>query len=340
MTGNVPTVGAGTTPGLGLATFLLGDVSNFNRYVSTSTNAQERQKRIFWYGQDEWRPTPKLTVTLGLRWEMIFPETVNAAGNGATLNLNNGLMYVFGVGGVPNYGIQQMNWSTFAPRAGIAYQLGSKTVIRAGYGWSYDLGTFGSTFGHNVTQNPPVLSQQQLNPSTAFGNVFNLAQGPSSPPATPVGSNGTFPLPNGINVKFRPPHDDSTDGVSIQSDDPARTNEPRLGLGGIRGERGPAQFHRNGPDGESERANISARRLEHEFGPALLRSIRMDARSLVLLRVLERGIQFAASDGESERLGRMDAAGELYLPAPVRRRVGLRSQLLFSLRISRGWTGV
>ena len=204
-TGSVPTVGAGTTPGLGLATFLLGDVSGFNRYVSTSTNAQERQKRMFWYGQDEWRVTPKLTVTLGLRWEMIFPETVNGPGNGATLNLSNGLMYVFGVGGVPSYGLQQMNWRTFAPRVGIAYQLGPKTVIRAGYGWSYDLGTFGSTFGHNVTQNPPVLSQQQSNPSTAFGNVFNLAQGPSTLPPTTVSSNGTFPLPDGINVKFRPP---------------------------------------------------------------------------------------------------------------------------------------
>ena len=31
---------------------------------------------------------PKLTVTFGLRWEMVFPESVNAAGNGATLDLN------------------------------------------------------------------------------------------------------------------------------------------------------------------------------------------------------------------------------------------------------------
>src|ERR1022692_3501767 len=59
--------------GLGLASFLLGDVSSFQRYVSSSTNAQERQKRFFWYGQDEWRVSPKLTVTLGIRWEMVFP---------------------------------------------------------------------------------------------------------------------------------------------------------------------------------------------------------------------------------------------------------------------------
>ena len=144
--------------GLGLATFLLGDVSSFDRYVSSSTNAQERQKRFFWYGQDEWRVTPKLTATLGVRWEMVFPESVNAAGNGSTLDLANGLMYVFGVGGVSSHGIQTMNWHEFAPRVGLAYQIDKKTVVRAGYGWSYNLGTFGSTFGHNVTQNPPVLT--------------------------------------------------------------------------------------------------------------------------------------------------------------------------------------
>jgi hypothetical protein len=142
-----------------------------------------------------------------LRWEMIFPESVNAAGNGATLNLANGLMYVFGEDGVSSHGIQTMNWHLFAPRAGIAYQITPKTVIRTGYGWSYNLGTFGSTFGHNVTQNPPVLTYQ--NPSTPGGvnflPVFTLADGPPSPPTITVGSNGTFPLPNGISPKFRSP---------------------------------------------------------------------------------------------------------------------------------------
>ena len=203
-TGDVPAVGQSVTPGVGLASFLLGDVTNFNRYVSTSTNAQEQQKRLFWYGQDQWRITSKLTLIYGLRWEMIFPETVNGVGNGATLNLSNGLMYVFGEAGVSSHGIQNMNWHNFAPRVGVAYQLTPKSVLRAGYGWSYDLGTFGSTFGHNVTQNPPVLSQQSLNPVNGFSNVFTLANGPQPPSPVTVGPDGTFPLPNGINVKFRP----------------------------------------------------------------------------------------------------------------------------------------
>ena len=98
---NTGTVAAGSgsaQQGLSYATFLLGDVTGFSRYVSSSTNAMEKQKRWFFYGQDSWRITPKLTVNYGLRWELIFPEQVNAAGNGAQLDLSTGLINVFGVG--------------------------------------------------------------------------------------------------------------------------------------------------------------------------------------------------------------------------------------------------
>lgn len=179
-------------------------MTNFGRYVSTSTNAQEAQPRLFFYGQGEWRATSKLTVNIGLRWELVKPESVNAAGNGATLNLSNGLMYVFGVGGVSSHGIQSTNYKDFAPRLGIAYQLDSKTVIRSGFGIGYDLGTFGSNFGHNVTQNPPTLSNQSIQPANGFTDVFTLSQGPSALVPITVSSNGTFPLPAGINPKFRP----------------------------------------------------------------------------------------------------------------------------------------
>ncbi len=196
------------TAGLGLGSFLLGDVTSFNRYVSSSTDAEERQKRWFWYAQDEWRPNSKLTVTYGVRWEMVFPETVNGPANGAEYNLNTGLLDVFGTGLNSGHGYQNMNWHNFAPRLGIAYQITPKTVIRAGYGWSYSLGTFGSTFGHNVTQNPPVLANQALTQSQTCGNsfcdVFNLAAGPPAPPTYNVSPQGTLPCPSGIDCKTRP----------------------------------------------------------------------------------------------------------------------------------------
>jgi hypothetical protein len=102
-----------------------------------------------------------------------------------------------------------MNWHNFAPRVAIAYQLGSKTVVRAGYGWTYSLGAFGSNFGGNVTQNPPVLVNQVLTPASVCGAnncpVFTLAQGPPAPTIQQPGTNGTFAPPStGVALTTRP----------------------------------------------------------------------------------------------------------------------------------------
>src|SRR5260370_21697680 len=55
--------------GLDLATFLLGEVTQFQRYVNNPDISPpgERQKRWFFYGQYTWRATPKLTINYGLR---------------------------------------------------------------------------------------------------------------------------------------------------------------------------------------------------------------------------------------------------------------------------------
>ena len=84
----------GGTGGLALATFLLGDVTSFQRFVSTSLTAAERQKRWFFYGQDSWRISPKFTMTYGLRWEIYFPESVNGKNNGGFANLDQGVIRV------------------------------------------------------------------------------------------------------------------------------------------------------------------------------------------------------------------------------------------------------
>ena len=80
------TTSNGGIGGIDLASFLFGDVASFNRFVSTSLNASEHQWRYFFYGQDTWRATPKLTVNYGLRWEIYMPETVNGKGNGGFAN--------------------------------------------------------------------------------------------------------------------------------------------------------------------------------------------------------------------------------------------------------------
>jgi len=192
--------------GLGFATFVQGKVTDFLRYVSTTTNAKEFQKRTFFYAQDTWRATPTLTVNYGLRYEFYFPETINAAGNGALLDVRTGYLNVAGVGGVAS----NMNWgrqnNAWAPRVGIAYQVHPTTVIRAGYGRSFDIGVFGSIFGHAATQNLPVLSNQQITTTSGpLGSTFTLDTGPPLPTPTPVPSNGLLPNPGAaVNSRARP----------------------------------------------------------------------------------------------------------------------------------------
>jgi hypothetical protein len=160
---------------------------------------------------------------LGIRWEGYYPEAVNGAGNGSLLSLNDGYLHVAGVGSVPT----DMGWDLdekkmFEPRIGLAYQLNPKTVVRGGYGRSFDIGVFGSVFGHVVTQNLPVLANQSINGS-GTGNAFCLGLrnrqprlhtacvtqpsvgGPAQfvPPAVPA--SGLLPNPGyNVNSKARP----------------------------------------------------------------------------------------------------------------------------------------
>lgn len=195
--------------GIGLASFMLGDANTFGRYVSTSTNAKEFQKRFFFYGQDTWRATPKLIVNYGTRYEYYSPESVNAKGNGALMNLSTGYLVVAGVGGHGNNMGWQAAKNTWNPRLGISYQFNDKTVVRAGYGRSFDLGVFGSIFGHVVTQNLPVLANQSIsatgNSANNYTQPFSLVTGPPALTPIAVPSNGLLPNPGyAVNTKARP----------------------------------------------------------------------------------------------------------------------------------------
>ena len=183
----------GGSGGLDLATFLLGDVTSFARYVNNpiAGTPAERQRRWFFYGQDTWRASSKLTINYGLRWEIYFPETVTAPekGGGGFANLvdNGGAggIRVAGYGPYGSNGNVQNNLHAFAPRLGIAYQATAKTVVRMGYGRSFDIGVFGSNFGHTVTQNLPVLLKQNYDASTFSTNSPN----PNCTAATPCSAN-------------------------------------------------------------------------------------------------------------------------------------------------------
>jgi hypothetical protein len=70
-------------------------------------------------------------------------------------------------------------------------------VVRLGYGRSYDIGVFGTIFGHAVTQNVPVLASQEIDTSNGqdFNTAFFLKNGPFAlDPATALG--GTLATSN------------------------------------------------------------------------------------------------------------------------------------------------
>jgi hypothetical protein len=190
--------------GSGIASFLMGDVSRFERYVSNSLNARETQNRWFFFAQDSWKVTSKLTVNYGLRWEIYRPQFVNEDRNGGFVDITTGEVHVAGVNGTGRDLNVTAPLNNFAPRLGIAYQVNPKTVVRTGYGRGYNLGVFGSIFGHNVTQNLPVLGIQSTQPANNFDAVFTLAQGPTALDparilaAQPKGPRGDNLLPNGV----------------------------------------------------------------------------------------------------------------------------------------------
>ena len=255
--------------GLGLASFLLGDVTSFSRTTSQTLDARERQWRHFYYGQDTWRLTPKLTLGYGLRLELINPQTVNAPGHGGFLDLDTGEIKVAGVGGIGLDGDVRntLNW---APRAGITYRLGEMNVIRAGYGRSYDIGVFGSTFGHSVTQNVPVLLVQTHRAAIGFRERLQPG-GRSAAAALPRGASER-PLSAAQGHQHLRVAGEATAARRgrLQRHRPASAHEHSLSRGRLRRQQGDARLRGRFSDDRPESAN--ARGLWRWAGNSRLRA--------------------------------------------------------------------
>ncbi len=96
------------------------------------------------YFRDRWQVTRSFTLNLGARYEY-YPMMNRGDGRGVERwDPATNLVTLGGVGNVPiNNGID-VSKKLFAPRLGVAWRLGEKTVVRAGYG---------------ITFNPMVLSR-------------------------------------------------------------------------------------------------------------------------------------------------------------------------------------
>ncbi len=147
----------GVSPsGEGFASFLLGLADSTQGYFF---NAPAYNRNGYWgaFAQDDYKLTKKLTLNLGVRWDLFQP----------TWDKYNRMSWVSPI--VPNPGagnlLGAMQYATpsertgaktyyndVSPRIGLAYALNNKTVIRAGYGIFYGQGNAGQLFGGAFTQ--------------------------------------------------------------------------------------------------------------------------------------------------------------------------------------------
>ncbi len=127
--------------GWGPASILLGAG---NIYVAPGRGAKPAlaQKYFALYSQNDWRATNKLTVNLGVRWELQPGPTdrynrLSAFDFSQNNPYNTPGAYAF----MDTQGYGRNLWATqyknFGPRIGFAYRLGQNTVVRAGYGITY-----------------------------------------------------------------------------------------------------------------------------------------------------------------------------------------------------------
>jgi len=132
-----------------VASFLLGGVTGGSVDWRTVPSWYPRQTVWVLHGNDSWKITPKLTLSVGLRWDYYTPSREKhdhfsfidlvgnnpAAGRPGRLAFagNNAACQAAGACYGAHY--PEKPWHNgFAPRLGIAYAVDQKTVVRAGYG--------------------------------------------------------------------------------------------------------------------------------------------------------------------------------------------------------------
>jgi hypothetical protein len=180
------------------------------------------------YFEDQWRVNDRLTLNLGLRYDVTdWPrEGTDANGSSITgnMDLNNGT-YVLQKpapacsatqgapcipGGTlpahvtvsPDGRIIQNTYDNIQPRVGVAYRINDKTVFRSGYGRFYDNWAAVVGFAANFTQSWPnvaFLAGEGLNnptPDAPATDPLNLGNGPISPAPDPFGQGNGFLDPN------------------------------------------------------------------------------------------------------------------------------------------------
>jgi hypothetical protein len=210
--------------GLSTASFLLGDASSFGRVIYARGVPQAHNTTNSLYVQDTYRATPKLTFTLGLRWDYIGYPTSPQPGGIANFNFTNTNTIISSFGNSSDTANVDQNHGDFGPRVGFAWSAFKNTVIRAGWGRSFTNGFFGANFGA-ITNDWPNATRQDLSQvADIYQPVVTLAGGPPTfvngfQILAAAGNPGQYPTPNSAGfgaLKHNPTNSDDQWNGSIE----------------------------------------------------------------------------------------------------------------------------
>ncbi len=123
----------GTYTGNAETDFILGLPSYMGYGTGYGSTVGQRNSAIGAYFQDDWKLSPKLTLNLGLRWQLFTP--IYEVGNRETnVEEYTGKIELAGVGGVSSAMYNQYNGiANFLPRVGLAWNPIKDTVLRAAF---------------------------------------------------------------------------------------------------------------------------------------------------------------------------------------------------------------
>jgi hypothetical protein len=155
-----------------LADFLLGDIKTAS-YSLAQPLIGRRNYNAGLYLEDDWRLSPKLTLNLGLRWEYESPVTT-ANNEYSRIDPTTGEVLFAGKNASESLNLTTSKLN-FAPRAGFAYSLTPKTVIRSAFGIFY-AGIF-SDLGGQVLFPGYTVEQAFNNLGTGVAQPFKLSHG-------------------------------------------------------------------------------------------------------------------------------------------------------------------
>lgn len=144
-------IGNGDFTGYEVSELLVGFVNNYSIGAQSGFFGTRNYESGF-YGQDDWKVSSRLTLNLGLRYDIITYPTEEHNRQSA-LDAATGTIALAGVNGVPR-SIINTDFNNIAPRVGFSYDLygNGKSVLRGGYGIFYflDRGGIDNQFGQQV----------------------------------------------------------------------------------------------------------------------------------------------------------------------------------------------